>query len=125
MIRLQELLDEFNYTQYDMASKFGISRNVIANIKLGRCSIDHVKLINLCDIFQVTMEYFLGLSNDGIYVDVLGNKYLLSKEKFLLYKSLNKIIYVNDIRTLDVNSMDEIKFVNSSIPFVVLKNEIL
>lgn len=125
MIRLKELLDEFNYSQYDMESLFGISRNVIANIKNGRCSIDHIKLSNLCKIFQVTMEYFLGETNEGIYVDVLGKKCLLCKEKFLLYKSVNKIIYVNGIRTLDVKSIDEIELVNGSVPFVKLRNEIL
>ena len=125
MLRLKELLDEFNYSQYDMESKFGISRNVIANIKNERCLIDHVKLVNLCKIFQVTLEYFLGESNDGLYINVLGNKYLLSKEKFLLYKSVNKIIYVNCIRTLDVNSIDDIEFVNGSVPYIKLKNEIL
>lgn len=125
MLRLKELLDEFNYSQYDMESKFGVSRNVIANIKNERCLIDHVKLVNLCKIFQVTLEYFLGESNDGLYINVLGNKYLLSKEKFLLYKSVNKIIYVNGIRTLDVNSIDDIELVNGSIPYIKLKNEIL
>lgn len=125
MLRLKELLDEFNYSQYDMESKFGVSRNVIANIKNERCLIDHVKLVNLCKIFQVTLEYFLGESNDGLYINVLGNKYLLSKEKFLLYKSVNKIIYVNGIRTLDVNSIDDIELVNGSVPYIKLKNEIL
>ena len=125
MLRLKELLDEFNYSQYDMESKFGVSRNVIANIKNERCLIDHVKLVNLCKIFQVTLEYFLGESNDGLYINVLGNKYLLSKEKFLLYKSVNKIIYVNGIRTLDVNSIDDIELVNGSVPYIKLKYEIL
>lgn len=125
MLRLKELLDEFNYSQYDMESKFGVSRNVIANIKNERCLIDHVKLVNLCKIFQVTLEYFLGESNDGLYINVLGNKYLLSKEKFLLYKSVNKIIYVNGIRTLDVNNIDDIELVNGSVPYIKLKNEIL
>ena len=125
MLRLKELLDEFNYSQYDMESKFGVSRNIIANIKNERCLIDHVKLVNLCKIFQVTLEYFLGESNDGLYINVLGNKYLLSKEKFLLYKSVNKIIYVNGIRTLDVNSIDDIELVNGSVPYIKLKNEIL
>ena len=125
MLRLKELLDEFNYSQYDMESKFGVSRNVIANIKNERCLIDHVKLVNLCKIFQVTLEYFLGESNDGLYINVLGNKYLLSKEKFLLYKSVNKIIYINGIRTLDVNSIDDIELVNGSVPYIKLKNEIL
>ena len=125
MLRLKELLDEFNYSQYDMESKFGVSRNVIANIKNERCLIDHVKLVNLCKIFQVTLEYFLGESNDGLYINVLGNKYLLSKEKFLLYKSVNKIIYVEGVRTLDIKSIDEIELVYGSVPFVKLKNEII
>ena len=37
----------------------------------------------------------------------------------------NKIIYVNGIRTLDVNSIDDIELVNGSVPYIKLKNEIL
>ena len=76
-------------------------------------------------MFQVTTDYFLCLSNEGIYINVLRNTYLLSKEKFLLYKSVNKIIYVNGIRTLDVNSINDIELVNGSVPYIKLKNEIL
>lgn len=74
-------------------------------------------------MFQVTIDYFLCITNDGIYVDVLGNKYCISKEKFLLYKSLKKIVYVNGKRTLDVKSLDEIQFVNSKVPNIELVNE--
>lgn len=125
MNRFKELSKEFGFKQKDYADKANISIDVINNISNNRSTIDDVKLIKLCELFQVTTDYFLCLSNEGIYVNILGNKYLLSKEKFLLYKSVNKIIYVNGVRTLDVDSIDDIKLVYSSVPFVKLRNEII
>ena len=86
-------------------------------------TIDDVKLVNFCKYYQVSIEYFLGLSNKGNYVDVLGNKCVISKEKFSLHKSINKIKYINKKRTLDIHSLDEIKFVNSKVPCVELIKE--
>ena len=57
-------------------------------------------------------------------IEALGNKYSISKEKFLLYKSMGKIKYENKKRTLDIHSLDEIKFVNSKVPSIELVNEL-
>ena len=122
--RLKELAEEFNMSSYDFQDELGLSRNVISNIYISRSTIDNIKLVALCEYFQVSLEYFLCLSNDGIYVDVLGQKCSLSKEKFLLYKSMNKITYINKKRTLDIHSLDEIKFVNSKVPSIELVNEL-
>ena len=118
--RLKELADEFNMSSYNFLDELGYSRNIISNIYTNRSTIDDVKLVNFCEYFQVSIEYFLGLSNEGIYVDVLGNKCVISKEKFSLYKSINKIIYINKKRSLDIHSLDEIKFVISKVPCVEL-----
>ena len=125
MNRFKELSKEFGYKQKDYLDIANISIDVINNISNNRSSIDDIKLIKLCELFQVTTDYFLCLSNEGLYVNVLGKRYLLSKEKFLLYKSVNKIIYVEGVRTLDIKSIDEIALVNGSVPFVKLKNEII
>lgn len=125
MNRFKELSKEFGYKQKDYLDIANISIDVINNISNNRSSIDDIKLIKLCELFQVTTDYFLCLSNEGLYVNVLGKRYLLSKEKFLLYKSVNKIIYVEGVRTLDIKSIDEIELVNGSVPFVKLKNEII
>lgn len=125
MNRFKELSKEFGYKQKDYLDIANISIDVINNISNNRSSIDDIKLIKLCELFQVTTDYFLCLSNEGLYVNVLGKRYLLSKEKFLLYKSVNKIIYVEGVRTLDIKYIDEIELVNGSVPFVKLKNEII
>lgn len=125
MNRFKELSKEFGYKQKDYLDIANMSIDIINNISNNRSSIDDVKLIKLCELFQVTTDYFLCLSNEGLYVNVLGKRYLLSKEKFLLYKSVNKIIYVEGVRTLDIKSIDEIELVNGSVPFVKLKNEII
>ena len=122
--RLKELAEEFNMSSYDFQDELGLSRNVISNIYISRSTIDNLKLAALCEFFQVSLEYFLCLSNEGIYVEALGNKYSISKEKFLLYKSMGKIKYENKKRTLDIHSLDEIKFVNSKVPSIELVNEL-
>ena len=122
MNRLKELCEEFGMTTYDFQD-LGYSKNIISNIQCGRSFVDEEKLVALSNLFQVTTDYFLGLTNEGIYVDVLGQKCSLSKEKFLLYKSMNKITYINKKRTLDIHSLDEIKLVNSKVPSVELINE--
>lgn len=122
MNRLKELCEEFDLSIYDF-KELGYSKNIITNIQNNRSSIDAEKLIKLCDFFQVTTDYFLCLTNDGLYVDALGKKYCLSKEKFLLYKSLNKIIYVDGKRTLDIKSLEEIKLVNGKVSYIELVNE--
>lgn len=123
MNRLKELCEEFGMTTYDF-KELGYSKNVISNIQCGRSSADEEKLIALSNLFQVTTDYFLGLTNEGIYIEALGNKYSISKEKFLLYKSMGKIKYDNKKRTLDIHSLDEIKFVNSKVPSIELVNEL-
>ena len=122
--RLKELAKEFDLSSYDFEEILGYSRSIISNIYTNRTTIDDVKLVAFCEYFQVSMEYFLCLSNDGIYVDVLGQKCSLTKEKFLLYKSMGKIVYHDKKRTLDIHSLDEIKFVNSKVPSVELIDEI-
>ena len=122
MNRLKELCEEFAMTTYDFQD-LGYSKNIISNIQCGRSFVDEEKLVALSNLFQVTTDYFLGLTNEGIYVDVLGQKCSLSKEKFLLYKSMNKITYINKKRTLDIHSLDEIKLVSSKVPSVELIDE--
>lgn len=124
MNRFKELSKEFGYKQKDFQNLINLSIDVINNISNNRSSIDDEKLIKLCDIFQVTCDYFLCLTNEGIYVDVLGKRYSISKDKFLLYKSMNKISYPNGIRSLLVSNLSEIEFVESNSQLIKLKNEL-
>ena len=124
MNRLRELAQEFNMSTYDFEEALGYSRNTISYIYREKAKMDEDKIIAFCNYFQVSMEYFLCQTNNGIYVDVLGTTCSLTKEKFLLYKSMNKIEYFNKKRTLVINSLDEVKFVNSKVPNVELINEI-
>lgn len=125
MNRLEELSKEFGYKQKDYDELIGLSRNIIINIQSQRTGFDSEKLCLLCDLLQVTTDYFLCRSNEGIIVEALGKKYILSKEKFLLYRQANKISYPNNIRTLNIHSLDEISLVEGKTPLIHLKNEII
>lgn len=123
MNRLKELANEFNMSSYDFQSEMNISRNIIFNIYNNRTTFDIEKLNTFCEYFQVTADYFLCKSNEGIYVDVLGRRYVLSKEKFLLYREMGKITYIDKKRTLDVKSLDEIELIPNQISCIKLKYE--
>ncbi|MCH5171294.1 MAG: helix-turn-helix transcriptional regulator [Erysipelotrichales bacterium] len=125
MNRLEELSKEFGYKQKDYEKLIGLSRNIIINIQSQRTGFDSEKLCLLCDLLQVTTDYFLCRSNEGIIVEALGKKFTLSKEKFLLYKQAGKISYPNNIRTLNIDSSDDITLVEGKAPLIQLKNDIL
>lgn len=123
MIRLKELLKEFNLKQKDLYDLIGVTRDVVTNIIQGRSIVDDKKIALFSKFFMVSSDYFLGLSNDGIYVKVLDKLYSINKEQFELYSSINMLSYVNNVRILNVSSLEDIEFINSNVPSIKLKKE--
>jgi len=62
--RLKSLRLENNWTQKDLAEKLNISDRSIGYYENGnRFPKDEDLLVKLCDIFNVSMDYLMGLSN--------------------------------------------------------------
>lgn len=123
MIRLKELLKEFKLKQKNLYDLIGVTRDVVTNIIQGRSIVDDKKIALFSNFFMVSSDYFLGLSDDGIYVKVLDKLYSINKEQFQLYSSINMLSYVNNVRVLNVSSLEDIEFVNSNVPSIKLKKE--
>lgn len=123
MIRLKELLKEFKLKQKDIHDLIGISRDVVTNIIQGRSIVDDKKVLLFSKFFMVSSDYFLGVSDDGIYVSVLDKLYCINREQLEYYTSINMLSYINNVRVLNVDSLDDIEFVNSLVPSIKLKKE--
>lgn len=62
--RLRELREENNYTQQEIASKIGLTKGAYGCYERGISVPDAHTLLQLADIFDVTTDYLLGLSDD-------------------------------------------------------------
>lgn len=121
-MRLKELRLEFNLSLRDF-EKFGIGKNVINSIENGDRKLTEERLVFFCELFKVTSDYLLGLTDDGILVKVFDKLYSINKVQFNFYSSINMISYVDSVRILNVSSLEDIEFVNSNVPSIKLKKE--
>lgn len=57
---LQELREDKNWTQADLAELLGISRSAIASYETNRAQVPQDTLIQYAEIFNVNIDYLLG-----------------------------------------------------------------
>jgi transcriptional regulator with XRE-family HTH domain len=62
--RLRELRKENKYTQEEMAKKLGVTTSAYGFYEQGRIVPDTLKILELANMFNVTTDYLLGLSED-------------------------------------------------------------
>ena len=61
--RIRDLREDSDYTQKDMAKKLSCSQQVYSNYELGQRDIPTDILIKLSAIYNVSVDYILGISN--------------------------------------------------------------
>ena len=125
MNRIKELLEEFNLLQKDMESLVGINRDIVTNLIQERKRLEQKMIIELSLFFNVSSDYLIGLTDHGIYVNVLDKVYAISEEQLNYYKKKKLIEYKDYKRILKVDSLDDIEIVNCNTQLVKIKNEIL
>ena len=64
--RLKELRIENNYSQYEIANLIGITQVTYSHYELGRRSVSIQNLVKIAQIYNVSTDYLLGLSDDRI-----------------------------------------------------------
>lgn len=64
MTRLKELRKEFGYTQAQIGAQIGISQQGYASYENGKNRPDMESLIKLANIYNVSLDYLLGLTDD-------------------------------------------------------------
>jgi len=79
MNKISELRKKMSLNQTELANKIGVSQSTLSYWERGDFEPDHESLINLADIFDVSIDYLLGrvsmpfnVSNKGIPIPVLG-----------------------------------------------------
>lgn len=81
---LKELREKNGYTQKRLGELLHVSKNSISHYELGKSMPDIIVLIEMTDIFDVSMDFLLGLTD-----------FNLSKD--LLNKSLDKTVKVGNV----------------------------
>lgn len=62
--RIATLRDKKALTQEELAKKLGISRAALSHYEKNRREPDYETLTKIADLFQVTIDYLLGRTND-------------------------------------------------------------
>lgn len=68
LVKIKDLRDERDLTQIKMASIMNISKSNYARWETNESIIPLVHLNNLCNYFDVSMDYMVGLSDERNYV---------------------------------------------------------
>ncbi len=58
--RITLLREHYGFTQEELAHKLGISRSALSHYEKNRRTPDYETLINLADLFQVSVDYMFG-----------------------------------------------------------------
>lgn len=61
--KIKKLRNEFRYTQTQLGEKLGVGKTTISNYENGNSFPDNEILIKLSQIFNVSTDYLLGISN--------------------------------------------------------------
>ena len=64
MNRIKELREMFNMNQDELGKKLNVQAAAISKYENGRVPLTDDTIKSLCEIFQVSSDYILGLSND-------------------------------------------------------------
>lgn len=107
---LGKLRKEFSLTQADLAKLLDTSSTNIGYYEQEKRDFSTKLLIKLSDMFKASIDYILGIRDDGIYVYFEGEsiiEYQISEEKLNEYLNKNVIYYKDDSyrRYINVNEL--------------------
>lgn len=93
MLKIKELRLDFGKTQTEMAKKLNVSRQVYANWENEINEPDYKSLICISEIFDVTVDYLLGLEDDfGARVAPIAPHVDLSEKEKALLTAFNNLL---------------------------------
>ncbi len=111
---LGKLRKEFSLTQSDLAKLLDTSSTNIGYYEQEKRDFSTKLLIKLNDLFKASIDYILGVKDDGIYVYYEGEsiiEYQISEEKLNEYIKKKVIYYKDDSyrRYININELLGIK----------------
>lgn len=72
---LKELREKNGYTQHRLGELLHISKNSISHYELGKSMPDISILVEMTDIFDVSLDYLLGLTDFNLSKDLLNKSF--------------------------------------------------
>lgn len=72
--RIKELRKEFGWTQNELANKINVSQQTIGSWEVGRAEPNNETLSKLSKLFEVTVDYLLGNTNNKQNIDFKNSK---------------------------------------------------
>lgn len=85
--RIKQLRIEKHFTQAFLASQIGATQAALSKIECGISIPDAILLVNLSDIFQVSTDYILYLSDHRFSADTLLSDHIRSMQGYNAYIS--------------------------------------
>lgn len=104
MERLKNIREEYDLRQEDIAKMLGISRSTFTSYEIERDTIPLKHLNKLCNYFDISIDYALGLSKIKQYKDTkkeINNKLLLKRLKELRIN--NKLTQLEIAKILNIS----------------------
>ena len=101
--RIRDLRDEAGLSQVKVAKALNVSKSTYARWETDEAIIPLVHLNDLCNYFNVSMDYIIGLSDDNNYniTNKILNKELIGKrlKNFRKEKGLTQVALAKKIHT--------------------------
>lgn len=103
MNRLKQLRNEFCLTTRDVESLLGFSNASISYYENESRNMNVSIIISFSALYQVTIDYLLSQSENGLFVFYNERRYLIDDVHFNKYKKQGLISYINGKRLIDLN----------------------
>lgn len=107
---LGKIRKEFNLTQNDLAKLLNTSSTNVGYYEQEKRDFSTKLLIKLSEMFKVSIDYILGIKDDGIYLYYEGDEIIefkISEDKLKYYKNKKVIYYKDDSykRYININEL--------------------
>ncbi len=89
MLKIKELREEKKWQQKDVAEKLNKTTACISSWETGKTEPSIDDLVRLADIFEVSLDYLLGRTDDIGVVSVYNNLSPLQEKTITLFSSLS------------------------------------
>lgn len=122
MNRLSELRRKMGLKQSELAEQLGVVQATLSNWENERYDIDNASLQKLADYFNVTIDYFLGRSDDSSPPDTKKEAPSTEEKALMMKKGLNELGIGNhedDLTDAELKALME--FVDRNIDLIKLR----
>jgi len=104
MEHLRNIREDANLRQSDVANILGINRSTYTSYEIERDTIPINHLNNLCNYFDVSIDYIMGLSKTKKYENSLPNIDIIKeKERLKLLRQENKLTQIEIAKILNTS----------------------